>query len=110
SRFYSSTAGRFISEDSLALAAIDPNLYRYVRNAPLLLRDPYGRQASSGNFGPPVISGPGSTVNIPYNPAQPVPLTIGPTYPGVMTPDEFMEQWERMQRRLDCASGEICTA
>ena len=67
-RFYNSQTGRFISEDPIGA---DTNLYRYARNSPVLLGDPYGYQATSLGYGPPVISGPGTTVNVPYSPPQP---------------------------------------
>src|SRR5262249_50743332 len=41
-RFYSSSTGRFISEDPLGLRAGDSNLYRYVFDNPVNLADPTG--------------------------------------------------------------------
>jgi RHS repeat-associated protein len=45
-RFYSETAGRFISEDPIGVGSGDANLYRYALNQPLLLRDPLGLRSS----------------------------------------------------------------
>jgi len=41
-RYYSPTLHRFISEDPIGLAGGDNNLYAYVSNSPLRLRDPLG--------------------------------------------------------------------
>lgn len=41
-RFYSSSTGRFISEDPLHVRAGDMNLYRYGHNSPVMYRDPLG--------------------------------------------------------------------
>ncbi len=41
-RMYSPTIGRFLSEDPIAFAAGDANLYRYVRNGPTNGADPSG--------------------------------------------------------------------
>jgi RHS repeat-associated protein len=42
-RFYNSQTGRFISEDPIGFAGLDPNLYRYAQNNPVLLTDPSGK-------------------------------------------------------------------
>ncbi|GAC1460231.1 MAG: hypothetical protein NVS2B14_02100 [Chamaesiphon sp.] len=42
-RYYSSTVGRFLNEDSLGFDAGDANLYRYVGNSPLNATDPSGQ-------------------------------------------------------------------
>ena len=42
SRYYDSSVGRFISEDTIGFAGGDANLYRYVGNSPLRYTDPYG--------------------------------------------------------------------
>ena len=42
SRYYDSSVGRFISEDTIGFAGGDTNLYRYVGNSPLRYTDPYG--------------------------------------------------------------------
>jgi len=42
-RYYDPATGRFLSEDPLGFAAGDANLYRYVFNNPINLRDPTGR-------------------------------------------------------------------
>jgi RHS repeat-associated protein len=41
-RYYSTSSGRFISQDPIGFAAGDANLYRYVGNAPTLYSDPSG--------------------------------------------------------------------
>jgi hypothetical protein len=41
-RYYDPSSGRWVSQDSLAFAAGDSNLYRYVNNAPVLAADPTG--------------------------------------------------------------------
>ncbi len=41
-RFYDANLGRFVSQDPIGFAAGDPNLYRYVGNAPTSLKDPSG--------------------------------------------------------------------
>jgi len=43
-RYYDAAIGRFISEDPLGFRAGDPNLYRYVNNAPGVGLDPTGTQ------------------------------------------------------------------
>ncbi|WP_414645318.1 RHS repeat-associated core domain-containing protein [Candidatus Binatus sp.] len=43
SRYYSPTLQRFIAQDPIGFAGGDPNLYGYVRNDPVSLRDGYGR-------------------------------------------------------------------
>jgi RHS repeat-associated protein len=45
-RFYDPRLGRFINEDSLGLGGGDPNLYRYVFNAPTNYTDPTGHLAA----------------------------------------------------------------
>ena len=44
-RYYDPQTGRFLSEDPIAFAAGDPNLYRYVFNNPTNLTDPSGEIA-----------------------------------------------------------------
>jgi RHS repeat-associated protein len=41
-RYYGPAAGRWLSEDPLAFAVGDPNLFRYVQNNPVNLVDPFG--------------------------------------------------------------------
>ena len=41
-RYYNPETGRFISEDPIGFAGGDNNLYRYVKNASLISRDPLG--------------------------------------------------------------------
>ncbi|MCY2990852.1 MAG: hypothetical protein NTY19_23695, partial [Planctomycetota bacterium] len=41
-RYFDPRQGRFVSADPLGFAAGDVNLYRYVGNAPVILRDPLG--------------------------------------------------------------------
>jgi RHS repeat-associated protein len=43
-RYYGPGIGRFESEDPLGFASGDTNLFRYVRNAPILFSDPSGMQ------------------------------------------------------------------
>jgi RHS repeat-associated protein len=43
-RYYSTTLGRFVSEDPLGLAGGD-NSYRYANDSPLIYRDPWGLQS-----------------------------------------------------------------
>jgi RHS repeat-associated protein len=50
-RYYHPGLQRFISEDPIGLAAADPNLYAYVRNAPLRYRDPMGWWGVGGVVG-----------------------------------------------------------
>ena len=42
-RYYDPDLGRFLSEDPIRFRGGDQNLYNYVFNSPLNLRDPYGR-------------------------------------------------------------------
>ncbi len=41
-RYFSPGIGRFLSEDPIGFKGLDPNLYRYVSNVPLIGRDPSG--------------------------------------------------------------------
>jgi RHS repeat-associated protein len=41
-RYYDPMEGRFISRDPIGFAGGDVNVYRYVRNGPILLTDPFG--------------------------------------------------------------------
>jgi RHS repeat-associated protein len=56
SRYYDSTIGRFVNEDTIGFEGGDANLYRYVSNSPTNYTDP------SGNFrlslGPPPVTSP----------------------------------------------------
>ena len=45
-RWYDPAVGRFISQDPIGFSAGDPNLYRYVNNAPGDARDPEGLQTT----------------------------------------------------------------
>ncbi|MBK7708721.1 MAG: RHS domain-containing protein [Acidobacteria bacterium] len=45
-RFYDAKLGRFISEDPIGFAGGDVNLYAYVKNQALSLRDPTGEIAT----------------------------------------------------------------
>lgn len=46
-RYYDPFTGRFVSEDPIALASGDTNMYRYVRNAPVVFVDPTGTFSST---------------------------------------------------------------
>jgi RHS repeat-associated protein len=46
-RYYDPSVGRFLSEDPVGFSGEDVNLYRYVWDAPLNLRDPFGLSPSS---------------------------------------------------------------
>jgi RHS repeat-associated protein len=50
SRYYDSTIGRFVSEDTIGFEGGDANLYRYVFNSPTNYTDPTGFQAYSGSY------------------------------------------------------------
>jgi RHS repeat-associated protein len=50
-RYYDSIRQRFISEDPVGFRGTDINLYTYVHNSPLLLRDPYGLAAEGAAIG-----------------------------------------------------------
>jgi RHS repeat-associated protein len=65
-RYYSPAWGRFISEDPLGLFGWDINLYRYVANSPIQLRDPTGLYA---------YPGPGSDPS-PTPPTGPSPVQL----------------------------------
>jgi RHS repeat-associated protein len=68
-RYYDPAVGRFVSEDPLGFAAGDTNLFRYVRNVPVLRIDPHGKTEDDPyyrwwnpftwyrNFIPRIISG-----------------------------------------------------
>src|SRR6266581_2349508 len=58
-RYYDSSAGRFVSEDSVRFDANDANFYRYVKNGPADFADP------SGNTIVPVLgSGASAGLNL----------------------------------------------
>ncbi|MBY0516238.1 MAG: RHS repeat-associated core domain-containing protein [Bacteriovoracaceae bacterium] len=42
-RYYDPSSGRFLSEDPIGFLGGDYNLYRYVRNNPVLKNDPSGK-------------------------------------------------------------------
>jgi RHS repeat-associated protein len=46
-RFYDSIVGRFLSEDPIGFSGGDFNLYRYVANNPINLRDPVGKDTEN---------------------------------------------------------------
>ncbi len=46
SRYYDSTVGRFVSEDTIGFERGDANLYRYVINSPFNYTDLYGVRLS----------------------------------------------------------------
>ena len=48
-RYYDASLGRFMSQDPIAFAAGDTNLYRYVGNNPLTNRDPSGLCAEAND-------------------------------------------------------------
>jgi RHS repeat-associated protein len=52
SRYYSSTLGRWISKDPIGFSAHDPNLYRYVLNAPSINLDPSGENIDRRGLDP----------------------------------------------------------
>ncbi len=62
-RYYQAGPGRFISEDPLAFAAGDENLYRYVGNSPTAFTDPSGLAQCCG-------IGPGQDCSDPGNPGR----------------------------------------
>ncbi|RZF21177.1 hypothetical protein DAY19_11695 [Halobacteriovorax vibrionivorans] len=41
-RYYNSSVGQFISEDPIGFSGGDANMYRYVKNNPLVYFDPFG--------------------------------------------------------------------
>jgi RHS repeat-associated protein len=55
-RYYNPTQGRFVSEDPIGLSGGDVNVYRYVNNNPVQLKDPSGLFPGSPSPAPP--SGP----------------------------------------------------
>ena len=44
-RYYSPVQGRFLSEDPIGFLSGDANFYRYVKNQPINMRDPNGKDA-----------------------------------------------------------------
>jgi RHS repeat-associated protein len=44
-RYYDPGAGRFLNEDPIGFNGGDTDLYRYTRNDPVILQDPFGRQS-----------------------------------------------------------------
>ena len=50
-RYYSPTLQRFISQDPIGFAGGDPDLYVYVGNQPISLRDPNGQDLTTGLIG-----------------------------------------------------------
>ncbi len=63
-RMYSSTQGRFLSQDPLGMVD-GPNMYVYARNNPILFRDPSGRWPPFwGN--PMLINGGGGSIYDPW--------------------------------------------
>jgi RHS repeat-associated protein len=63
-RFYDPQLGRFISEDPIGFLGRDVNLYGYVKNRPLLFRDPTGWQRCDPIVGALVGGGAGGVVGI----------------------------------------------
>ena len=64
-RYLDVTVGRFISSDPIRFASGDTNLYRYVRNAPILHSDP------SGTVAPAILLGLGFFIEkLFFNPTQ----------------------------------------
>jgi RHS repeat-associated protein len=51
-RWYDPTTGRWINEDPIGFDAGDPNLYRYVGNAPTMYNDPTGQYMSGNPYWP----------------------------------------------------------
>jgi RHS repeat-associated protein len=65
-RWYDDDAGRFIGEDPIGFGAGDPNLFRYVRNAPTYLSDPAGTQPDWPEHWPDPSSGEWPEMGQPY--------------------------------------------
>ncbi len=83
-RNYNPETGQFLSNDPLGLAGGDGNLRRYVKNNPVNLVDPGGRQtASSGGHGS-------------YNPGQQAPTT--PQQNGSSVDDAY-SRWQAQQQQ-----------
>ena len=61
-RWYDAQAGRFISEDPISLGGGDVNLYGYVKNQPLLFRDPSGLRRCDPVVGALIGAGAGGVV------------------------------------------------
>ncbi len=84
-RFYSPTVERFVTEDPsrFGFTGGDPNLYRYVRNAPTMLVDPLGLVAppAPGPFPPNHQPYPN-----PFGPACTIATTIGCPLAGIVNP------------------------
>ena len=63
-RYVDATTGRFLSEDPIGFTAGDQNLYRYVFNNPVNLKDPFGLQGAATNPGGAVGDLPGAINDI----------------------------------------------
>jgi RHS repeat-associated protein len=63
-RFYDPHIGRFISEDPIGFRSGDVDLYAYVKNRPLLYRDPTGLQRCDPVVGALIGAGAGGVVGI----------------------------------------------
>jgi RHS repeat-associated protein len=59
-RYYDPQAGRFLASDPILFSGGDANLYRYVWNRPLTLRDPAGQSGIGVSLGGSFFAGIGS--------------------------------------------------
>jgi RHS repeat-associated protein len=112
SRYYDSTVGRFISEDSIGFDGGDANLYRYVANSPTNYIDPFGyyrigfvpssRRLLQKEKVPTVLSQPF------FNPYRPNSIPSGypiPDYPNNRSNSEPYDY----SRTCITAPGSTCT-
>ena len=83
-RYYSTSSGRFISQDPISFNAGDANLYRYVGNSATNATDPSGLQPPRGRGLPPQVA-------VPHTPPYPQQIPK-------ISDEELARYWEEMER------------
>jgi RHS repeat-associated protein len=102
-RYYSTSSGRFISQDPIGFNAGDENLYRYVGNKPTTHTDPSGLQESANG---PSTQSPTIKVNVinsgtgqPFSVTLPNPYYQGGqgAYPPILSLPPLLNETEQQQ-------------
>jgi len=81
-RYYDSTAGRFLNEDSLETNGDDVNFYRYSYEDPTNFTDPFGLQGTTTAPPPVTAPAPPSAPPTPTPTPKPTPTPV-PEPPGL---------------------------